>query len=68
MRILCIRSRVNPYSDYATGSATKESSFDSRWGKRFFFSPKCPNRLWAQPSLLFNVQRKISERGKATGA
>jgi hypothetical protein len=26
-------------------------------GKRFFFSPKCPDRLWGLPSLLFNGHR-----------
>jgi hypothetical protein len=28
-------------------------------GKRFFFSPKRPHRLWGQPFLLFGGYRKL---------
>jgi hypothetical protein len=34
----------NRYSDYAIGQAVRGSNLSS--DKRYFFSPKCPNRLW----------------------
>jgi hypothetical protein len=37
-------------------------------GKTFFTSPKCPNKLWGPPSLLFNLYRGILPRGLAAGA
>jgi hypothetical protein len=34
-----------------------------RKDRRYFFSPKCPGRLWGPPNLLFIVYRRKSGRG-----
>jgi hypothetical protein len=40
------------YSDYATGWTIQGTNLNR--DKTFFCSPKCPDRLWGLPSLLFN--------------
>jgi hypothetical protein len=35
---------------------------------RFFFSPRRPDRLWSQPSLLSNGYRGLTPGGKAARA